>query len=1635
MKSINYRKFNVGVVALIILVMSIIIASQSEAADVVLKWKKLDTMDTNFNIVDNKAGDEDILLELDVSNAGTYSLFYYLEDGRQTEIKLEQTYDILNVEYHVQEMVSGVVTDITQTLTALSYLEIDYGSTVPVWTYDGGKLVGASGGLEYSIARSASSKYPGVAFEINNKKVLIKWDFQQDKAYVLINNYESGKIMPVSFTTSSAGTEAVKILKQLEDFTARPIHVKANDAGTDDEEVTPIVLPNDTGDKPGNRPGIDVTFKQPKELNATTWQYEYTTTDFTGIKAIFEFADIGSDAYMDFNIKLKNDGDSKIYALEMEDLDEDLIDDNENVEYRYDAATHAYTIRIVKDKSDLVNKLTTVQWSELEASRIYDVSVGFQVDIGLTTYDQYEFITYKPEDKFAYTYMNYELKRSNVEEAYLDIEPYSVGEREEVEYIVLYSKVIKSTLDIEDDLWLKNYHSSEDGNNDIFIPVPFRSTSSQDAYQVIIRFSNTDLYSQVLNYKAIEDEDIPPRTPTIEAVDNLFVIPPLDDASQDPNKVQMDIVFEAPTNKEIKELDMIFEDNNGLEDDYLYYELSINDVPTDTETNAFEVVKVFEVYKEGGEYKIKLHDNVSGEVVASEIVHYNFGYNETDELFRVEKIGLYEEGAWSHKLNTVIDDVADSYTVTDSGDEHNFAFPGVNYMRLRAIMIKDGEVSSSQLSVPVSLSLSMVKYEVPMVDTLTYKPLYGVESARTTGITAKWHSISIDNYENNMLSPVDKTVDKVIYSVYIAEEMGHVLPLDDDDTNHTKVDMTNDGLVEIDEAQIATLRNEEVIYFDLVTDKDTNANLSVDIEGLDVNRNYYIRIVTKIDIKDTPDVGAPATQRRSSPSSVLSVTVPKTPEEPGDEEVFPLAPELFTVEFSDTGLISTGLSWYLPTEMTFADDLHGFEVLGIEDRSIPEELISKEIAIVDVLTSSLISNNVVEGWRLYVHNGVTYFKKYDSETATWEDQDLSLVVIEGNKFYIIDDSNAPNKVNYYYVRTIKLTDELVKSASPWVQESITTAPVKGPINLKVDYETDYTYEPKEAFIIRFDAPISDISQIGTDYTLEIHIKGEDDTDYSLVKYPSTYVGTTVGAPVGYKRLYYRVSDLTSGKTYRIKIRIEDRTKPQEVLPDGTLSYPKSPYSEIVISRTEFDQEDYDKEVKYYEYISYYEKKSKELKELLYFIVTSTTDETAVKYRENYSEGMIKLSSNSELKLYTEDKSINTFYLPSNTLESINDSNVTLVIESKNQQVGLRPDTIGVNITDEIDEIINNIIRYKSTEEDYYIRIRVYTDSYQGEVNGKTPSSELVQVEIGIVGSSKLEEDIDTLMLKQLEGVIESNKYELIAKIEEELEKGIDDNMLYEIVEEMVEDVKKEYMANASVLFKSQINQKITMISKIDRPMYIALEPMKSSANNNVYTKQNGVWKKMNSTYFNNKYRVETTTFNPYILIPTEETSSDLVEVYSQDGVDVMNTYGLSDIFSAYDLDNKSEVMDKYQWIGALSRLIGATSGSDTADYLNDRGIKVSSLNSYSSLPYDYALDLFVETYAYKHNINLNSIQITNYNIIDDLSSADQQYRYNILVGANLGIIRPSGGLIDPKHKLNMEDTIKLLIILHNGLDG
>lgn len=1607
-------------------------------ANPMLKWNKNDTLDSALQVIQNKAGDDDVLLELDMEEAGDYSLEYFLDDSQRTTVSFQQQYDQLVVGYKVEEFPD---VNITPTL-AQNFLEMDYTLTIPDWKFIPNKAL-VDGEVQYTILKNASTKYPGVAFEISNVKVIIKWDFQAKKVYFLTTDYNQGTFMPVTYTNTVNQETKIKVLKGLEDFKVTPTHLIIDGATNKEAEIS-----QPTGEMPGTKPGLQITFKQPKELDEADWTYD-VASDLSNLKGIIEISDIGlNGGYLDFNFDLNG-------PAVLRNIDElpnaNIGGVNNGVVYTFDAATQTYKIDIVKKKTDLApaTQNEIIEWDGLESSKIYNVNINFQKEAG---FDGYEFNEFLPESKFAYTYMEYELRRANMTEAYLDIKPFDVGSQDEVEYKILYSKTKAPQLDVDNDLWVKHYYVNQNTEANIFIPVPFQKNSSQDVYQVVVSFAGTDLKSQVLNYKAQEDLNVPPTTPRIEEIERLHVVPPDEaDLINQLEVARFDLVWTAPDNNITGELDTIFaNEDNDPDNDRIYYEVLINDMPTESVDHQFQVIKVFEAYKDGEEYKLKLYDHayLTGDETPSQ-TNYEDGYSIDEEFFKMEDITLFGDNGlgdkeWVKAFTTKADETLNTYEIkAGTATEYDFNCPGINYIRLRAITMIDGKIGISYPSIPISLSLNPIEYDVPIAGGLSYKPIADAVTS-TVGIDLNWNAVDVRPYEDYMLQPVVRTIDELYYSVYISEDKQKLLDLevpDGDSLNTEPVEYIQNPDPINGEVSLPNrdLREGEVIFYN-VEKEDESTLFTSKINNLDANTNYYIRIVTKLKISNGDD--SYIKYKMSEASSILSFTTTTIPVVPDEDEIKPLSVENFEVDFSDDALISAKLSWDYPMEINLEKDKFAFEIFSIEDKALADELKSGNIMLEELFEDESLENDNLEMWRVYVEEisgeDTTVLVKYNEVTEEWEYEDSELISLGDHSVEILDTSNTPNRVYYYYVRTINVTSDpdglVINSASSWQMDTLTTAPIKGPINLAVSYDSGYTFDVKTATIIRFDAPIPSGADLVNDYGIEIFVKGEDDEDYTSTKYPVTFLKEGDDGDLGYSRLYYRITNLKPGKAYSVKVRMEDRTIDMEELPGGALGYPKSAFSERIIIRTEFDQGEYDKETKYKEYLDFYDLKVKDLEKSSYFVLDSTSTKNIVKYREDYAIGDLQLNANGTYTLATKNVKTNIIYLPAKFIEVANEKKVTLKIEANGQSISIRPYSLGFGITKAINEKYEEILKVNTSVVDYYVKITIENTTNNGTINSKTPASALVDIKVDVVGSKKLELSIDELMIKELITVIAFKRDSLKAALSNQLDLGIDEKKMLSITQEAIEDVKTNYGFGANLVLINNIEATTKAVTSLAKNMLLTMKATSTNSGLQMYKKVGSTWVKQLAMYNSSKYSLETMDLSAYVLLPQEASGTTLGGKYTSEEIDVINKYSLYEIFNSSELASGTLNLQKYRLIPALARMLGAPSGSDNSQFLKDNGIIFNVNNMYSDLSRQEVLYIYTQVFAKKHNIKLSNVKIQNYNMISDISKVSEAYKNTLLIGANMGMFNLKNGMVLPDNKITIKEFIELLAKIDKGLN-
>ncbi len=1639
-----------------------------------ISWLQTATMDINLNIIEGKSGTDDLLFEINLAEPNKYKIEYFLNPGERRTLEITNLPDELEVDFMIESGTQAVHNNVTEAQMDISFLSADYSGDIPLWksyrgadlvTFKAAHLIGDK--LHYKIDKKASAKFPGIAFNINNRILMLRGDFNSNKAFLYIDKYQVGTIFPIQITNPIGEVQKINALKSLRNFTTTPTHLMKdpNHAGQN-YEPTPIVVPSaDNSEKAGSRPGIRVEFEQPKALDAATWAFDYDAAIpiLRTLSAVFDLKDLAGPSNMDIEFKLDHTGSKVISSLPAGNTGTEV--------YTYDAVNHKYRIDIVKSKVDLESKNTIVQWNELDKSKIYKAKLNFQKTVGQE--DLVDFPAFSPQNEFAYTYMEFTLKRADKKEAYLEITPYDVGESVDLEYTILYNKTYVGNLDENNHLWLRHYQRNDTAQTKINIPVPFNDNSSTDHYQVLFRFSSTNIRSQLLNYQAEKDKDVPPAMPHIVSVDNLYVTPPEQDANDQsvPSQVQLDLVWQAIDKVELEKVfQKTAEDagrDNDSNNDAVYYELLVNTLPGETEDNKYEMIQVYKVTKAAdGTYQLSVHPSLTGDdwqgKPSQAGPHYVNGYDKTDELFRMEKIILNKNGKWPLAHTSSYDEDTRKYTVTAQTDPNkrikDLSFPGVNYFRVRAYMEKDGVVTRSRVSMPYSFSMSMLIYEVATTNNLRYEPIYNVNRTIREGVAIYWdwnkNKTDYKTFKEAMLDPLGKTADSITYVGYISQNREKLMKITPEDKQNLLELLPNqtqgERKIEVKPEELEKFRAGEVFYFQV---KDLNLHSQegkiaggeflTQITGLDPNDVYYVRFVVELQVKNsdgTFELGANGEKRprTSTPSIILEMTVPKVNPEPGDNEKLPLAPEKFRVDFVDAEKVQTYAEWEIPETILPEEKNYGFELLNVEDLALAEVLRENTFSLEDLVNGSStdqtanaliqaqgIHKNNVQAYRVVNFTGEWELQIYNISTKVWEKAQQADFSMDGRTIKVIDKRNSPNRVLYYYVRTVKYNNnKSVLSRSRWREATLTTPELKRPINLVVDYSNEIDHNPRSERIIRFDVPIPEGVKLHEDYLVQIFVRGEKDADFvetnktqanGQILYGSVYLKAVEGAPVSYQRLYYKVFGLDAGKAYDIKVRLEDHTKDKEKNPDGSYTYTTSPFSDVVRTRTEFDQTTHDKEQKYKEYIEYYVKRAEELKKNPYFNLTTDQNKNVFKYRGQYAQGEMRNRTHSVYELAKGEGASVTYYLPAELIQAAPEFDTDLRLWIKNQEFLLPAGFVSEADTAAIREVIRRVKEYQGAVKDYAVMIELTSGKYSTTISGELPLEPMVNISLSVVRENRTESYIDNMLQSAVDNAISKNKTALIAELDKELTYGIQDEKLNTIVNKVMIQVEKDFATFGQFQYLSVVAGGKDYITELNKEMKVKLNPLEKTEFQ-VFFREAALWQPLEQAMDGAVRSGKTGSFAAV----RDTVRQKLADISTAAEIDEIKKNGLTKVFTPSELAQNKTIMGE-QLIRTAARILGAGDSNDTAAFLRSQGVQVPAYDQYSAISKEKAYYVLAQTYAKRNGLLLASVRITDFNGIEDQTMIDSKLKQDLLAAYHLKLLTLKNGKLTPKASFTMEE--------------
>ncbi len=1520
-----------------------------------IRFRKSAYLTNLLEINKNTYKEDSILLEIPLVNKQEHVLTYFLDSGYRNKATFDVTDEGLLFKYSVTAQ-DG--TNITETLVQNDYLEMDFSKNVPDWV-EISKSVNADGDLEYLVSKSSSNIFTGVAFNIDGTEVTMKWDIGKEIVYFQTANYNAGYIMPINIVDGAGDSETINVLKALENFKVKASHYELKDGNN--VNTNPFAEPDP--DTAGSKPGMDISFMQAKSFNMATWTYEYASS-LDDIEAIITISDIADASNAQFSFKLNEGSDTAILNAENE------ADNNAGVEYAY--TNHEYSVKLVKDKTSLNNQTDFVQWNQMKSSRIYDVKVSLQLPLN-NAFDSYKVSDFYPENSYGFTYLKYDVVRTSENEGFLKVYPYYLKD-EEVEYLVLNSTSIALPLDINEDLWLKSFHKSEDEGDILFIPIKPKSEAFQDNYQLVMKFGGEDVYSQLITYNASQDDDYPVATPRIKDVNNIIVIPKKDD---DPVKAMLDLTFTAPkNNSEYKELDKVFDKlGNG---DHLYYELYINDEAKLSAENPYSMIKVFEVLKTNGKYSME-EVTPGGVDNAEPASYYDFlnGYDRRSDLFRMDKIVLSDNG-FVKKVKYE----NDNYVYTDEGA--GIADNSINFLRIKAVTVIAGNRKESEISLPYSVSLSDSATSVPIVDKWSYIPL--VENSLGGRVEIHINSVDESLYEKTMLDPVGKQIDAIKYRVYLANDK----ELFNEEMAAEELDRSSEGTtangtpyIEVTDEDKQKLLENKILYFDV----EDQVLMRFILRNLEQNSILNSRVRTIFELDDSSQV-------TSLLSALLEMTVSSDFEDPNEDEE-PLSPDNFTVSFGDEAGMSAKLNFFVPKGYEFEDDGVGFEIISVKGSALANA--SKEKSLEELVDE--YQAGVAEGIRARMVNGALKFERIEKDEITNIDENLFKKTL--NEISIIDNKNTPNSLYYYYVRTVALEGDSIKGRSAFISASLTTENIKAPKNLALNNE--HSHNQKYEAVVEFDGPVLTIADIPDKYDFEIFIKKEGGDYYKPFV---TMLASKPSSLEGYTKFVYKIRGLESGKTYKAKLRVIDKTSGYDILPDGSNAYPKSAYSNILNIRTQFSQADYDREQKYKQYLDYFKLKARKILEKPYYTFNETSTYKEVLYK---SDSLNSLINAGAIKLENFNKKSVSVYIPSSYLDDMREKGIKLELPSYQNSVWISYDALK-SMQEKADYYLQ-----RGNGRDYFIRLNLYSRELDNKINGRKVASYEVELDPKVYVYRLQMEELEQRIEDRFDSVLESRIDYVLDDLEAET--YLLDNKFLAIVLDNIKELETIYYDRSEDIFDANTYNYYSYNDFASKITYIL--GAKGGSGVNYMSEKKNNYKKVNADFWGGKFHYDSKTTNKFVLL-------EKIGNLDDEQAEIISEYGLDEVYNQYEITSDSLVGTKQKFLESAGRIVNKT----WREVIRLTGF--NSSNVLTALKNEEGYFIYLKLYEMISGNKLDRVQIYDYYIAEDIDEVNYRYKDTLLKGLNIDLFSLDDGYLYPKSDMKMKKALELLSKLHKG---
>jgi hypothetical protein len=550
---------------------------------------------------------------------------------------------------------------------------------------------------------------------------------------------------------------------------------------------------------------------------------------------------------------------------------------------------------------------------------------------------------------------------------------------------------------------------------------------------------------------------------------------------------------------------------------------------------------------------------------------------------------------------------------------------------------------------------------------------------------------------------------------------------------------------------------------------------------------------------------------------------------------------------------------------------------------------------------------------------------------------------ENDPVFLYDLNLVPNRLYYYYVRTVRYVDVPGEGwraiYSVWSSTAVTTSVIKPVENLRVEPNRsganyDANYDPQTQILVGFDAPVSLAEWQGGAFVFRYELMDESgawsvERDFTAADF--RYVTQAAGVGLtGYTRFIMKISGLSPGTSYTLRVRIYD-----------TANRDSSLWSNLVRFRTEMDQDDYDDQKHVNDWLEYLRKLLADLLKDPYWLARESETALTAAYRQTMFNNLLIAAPDGMIDLYTGAGGAReaVYYIPITSVRQAVAANKGIRIAFADGDVILSPGFINLGYNNSI----KTMAEYMRTNDrgimDYFVRITITSARPVGTVEGETPLGSTRTVQMTAVGANTSLGDWDDDLFAQFAELVADTVDD--EDIREELTEMVHDKEtsqeIIAYIETLIEGLRGEMMdivrddLRTSGILTSRHD---TAFAQADSPMVVTLKSADASSSvvSGYYFAATG-WTRQTVLDYGAAKAMRVSAMGTYVFTGRTLNVPGIGDTrQGGDITDLIARYGLDD-YLGRDSINLNANATRYMVAGCISRMAGAPKTADPLTWL------------------------------------------------------------------------------------------------------